>query len=391
MTAARAAVLFLVVAGLGAGGAWWWLARAKPAEPAEKKGGAPIAVTTAPVVQRDVPVRLRANGSVVTLQSVDVRSQITSTVKTVHIREGQFVKAGDLLFSLDARAEEASLKKAQAQVAKDEADLATAKRNLERQQELFRQKFVSQAGLDTVQNQVDTLTGQLAVDQASVESARVALAYTTIRAGIAGRTGAIGVRAGSLVQPTSVVMVNITQVDPITVAFALPQNELAGLQQALAATNLPVEVRPDDGGKTLTGKIIFVDNAVDGSTGTIKVKAEFPNPDARLWPGMLVNVVLSPRTLQNASVVPAQAVQTGPEQRFVYVVGADRKVSSKNVTLAYVDEGAAVVTGIEPGMKVVTEGAQNVRPGSTVAEAGRARAENEVPAAGEGKRKGKGS
>jgi len=381
---ARAVVSSFVVVALAGGGVWWWLARAKAPERSDRKS-APISVVTAPVVQRDVPVRLRANGSVVPLQSVDIRSQITSTVRAVHIREGQFVRAGDKLFSFDARAEEANLRKAEAQVAKDKSDLATARRNLERQQDLFRQKFVSQAGLDTAQNQVDTLVGQLAVDEAGVEAARVARAYTVINASFAGRTGAIGVREGSLVQPVGSVLVNITQVDPIAVAFSLPQAELGGLQQALAAGKLPVEVNFENGGKPLTGRITFVDNAVDGSTGTIKIKAEFPNPDARLWPGMLVTVVLSPRTLQGASVVPAQAVQTGPDTRFVYVVGADKKVSAQNVTLAYVEDGAAVVSGVQPGVRVVTEGAQNLRPGSIVADAPRARAENAIDGAPRGR------
>jgi RND family efflux transporter MFP subunit len=328
MKARRAILGLVMLAALGAGGAWWWNLRAKPAESGERKG-APVSVMTTAVVQRDVPVRLRVNGSVVALQSVDVRAQITSTVKAIHIREGQFVRAGDALFTFDSRAEEAALKKAIAQVQKDETDLATAKRNLDRQQELFRQKFVSQAALDTSQNQVDTLTGQLAVDQAGVEAARVALAYTRINASFAGRTGAIGVRQGSLVQPVGAVLVNITQVDPISVAFALPQAELPSIQRALGAGQLPVEVRLDNGGSPLFGKITFVDNSVDGTTGTIRIKAEFPNADARLWPGMLVNVVLSPRTLQAASVVPAQAVQTGPDKRFVYVVGADPPMSTR--------------------------------------------------------------
>jgi len=380
------AVIVLVVA---ASGFWWW-SRAKTDDSAAKKGGGAVSVVTTTVQSRDVPVRLTANGSVVAVQSVDLRSQVTSTVREVHIKEGQYVKTGDLLVSLDSRAEEANLRKAEAQVEKDRADLANAKRNHERNRELFAQKFLSQAGLDTSQNLVDTLTGQLAVDLAAIESAKVARAYTEIRAPFAGRTGTIGVRAGSLVQPgggnstTTPPLVTVTQIDPITVSFTLPEKELAGLQRAIAAGPVTVTVTLDN--ESIPGKIVFVDNAVDTTTGTIRVKAEFANTNARLWPGMYVVATLSPRTMEKASVVPAQAVQTGPESRFVYVVGEDKKVSSKVVTLAYLEKGIAVVTGVEPGARVVVEGAQNLRPGSTVVEADRTTKGGGSEKKGEGKK-----
>jgi RND family efflux transporter MFP subunit len=298
-------------------------------------------------------------------------------VREVHIREGQAVKAGELLFSLDARTEEANLKKALAQVEKDRADLATANRDLERQRELFTQKFISQAALDVAQNKVDTLKGQLAVDMAAVESMRVARAYTEIRAPFAGRTGMIPVRPGSLVQPTQSSastqppLVTVTQIDPISVTFTLPEQELPTLQQAIRAGGVPVTATSQGGDATFKGRITFVDNAVDTATGTIRVKAEFANGDARLWPGMYVNVELSPRTIANGTVVPAQALQTGPDGRFVYSVGEDNKVIARPVQLAYLEEGFAVVKGLNPGERVVSEGAQNLRPGTTVAEADR--------------------
>lgn len=377
-------VVLLVGAGLAA---WWWLGSSRSNEAQAKRAPAPTPVTTVRAEKRDVPVRLTANGTVTALQSVDLRSQVTSTVKEVHIREGQAVKKGDLLFSLDARADEANIRKAEAQVAKDRADLATATRSLERQRELFRQKFISQSALDAAQNQVDTLQGQLAVDLAALEATRVARGYTEIRAPFAGRTGTIGVRAGSLVQPgaSATALVTVTQIDPIAVSFTLPEKELPGLQQALSAGPVPVTAVPQ-GGEAHQGRITFVDNAVDSATGTIRVKAEFTNPKARLWPGMYVNVELSPRTMAGATVIPAQAVQTGPEKRFVFVVGDDRKVSQHPVTLAHVDEGIAVVEGLQPGARIVVEGAQNLRPGSVVAEAGREGAGT----AQDGPRKGKG-
>jgi RND family efflux transporter MFP subunit len=369
----------LVLATLGVGG-WYLFGNENKARDAQaaKKGPPAFAVVTAKAESRDVPVRVRSNGTVTAVQSVDIRAQVTSTVREVHIREGQNVKHGDLLFSLDSRTEEANLRKAQAQVEKDRADLATAQRNLARNQELFAQKFIAQAALDTVQNSVDTLNGQLAIDTAAVEAARVARAVTEIRAPFAGRTGTIGVRAGSLVQPggtastaTAPALVSITQIDPITVAFTLPETELAGLQQALAAGAVAVSATPQSGGEPHQGRIVFVDNAVDTTSGTIRVKAEFPNPRALLWPGMYVTAELATRTLPAATVVPAQAVQTGPDNRFVYVVGQDGKVASQTVKLAYIEERFAAVSGLAAGSRVVVEGAQNLRPGTAVVEAQR--------------------
>jgi RND family efflux transporter MFP subunit len=266
------AVVAIVVAA-GVVGGWWYSQQEKAPQPAAKGGGAPIPVTLATVERRDVPVRLRANGTVVALQSVDIRAQITSTVREVHIREGQTVARGDLLVSLDARAEEANLKKAEAQVEKDRADLANGQRTLERQHQLFKQKFISQSALDAAENQVETLKGQLAVDLAAVEASRVALANTRIQASFAGRTGAIGVRPGSLVQPNGTVLVTVTQIDPIQVAFTLPEREFPGLQRALASGPVAVEVSQDGGRQTLAGRVNFVDNSVDTATGTIRVKA----------------------------------------------------------------------------------------------------------------------
>ena len=375
----------------GAIAAWWWLgsSRNQEAQGARRAPGA-TPVITAKAESRDVPVRIKANGTVTALQTVDLRSQVTSTVREVHIREGQDVRAGDLLFTLDARNDEANLKKAMAQVEKDRADLATAQRNLARQRELFQQKFISQAALDAVQNQVDTIMGQIAIDQAAAEGARVARAYNEIRAPFAGRTGTIGVRAGSLVQPgaTAAPLVTVTQIDPIAVAFTLPEKELAGLQQALAKGAVDVAVAPQAGEK-FRGRITFVDNAVDTATGTIRLKAEFANPNRALWPGMYVNVEMSARTLAGATVVPAQAVQTGPESRFVYVVGEDRKVSQRPVELAYVEEGFAVVSGVPAGSRVVVEGAQNLRPGGTVTEADRSNPETGGSDGPRGEGKGK--
>jgi len=374
----------LLVAALLAG-SWYWRSREAVVR---TPGAAPLPVLAAVVTPRDVAVRLTANGTVAAVQTVEVRPQLSATVRTVHIREGQFVRQGARLFTLDARSEEANLGRAEAQLAKDRADLANAERNLERQRELFRQRFISQAALDTAQNQVDSLRGQVAVDLAALQASRVTRSFSEITAPIAGRTGAIAVYPGSLVQPSGAPLVTITQVDPIQVSFTLPERELAGLQQALAKGPVAVAVQSEAAGQSaavqggagqagqggaagqaaLRGRVVFVDNAVDTASGTIRLKAEFANPGHRLWPGMFVTVALTPRRLTGALTVPVQAVQTGPEQTFLYVIGADRKASVQPVKVALVQDGVAVIEGAAAGTRVVVEGAQNLRPGSLVSE-----------------------
>jgi RND family efflux transporter MFP subunit len=318
----------------------------------------------------DVPVRLTANGTVTALQSVEVRAQISATIKAVHIKEGQFVKRGERLFSLDVRTEDANLGKTEAQVSKTRADLGNAERNLARQRELFKQKFISQTALDAVQNQVDSLRAQLAADLATVKSSHVTRGFGEIIAPIAGRLGGVSVYPGSLVQPSGAALVSITQIDPINISFTLPERELPALQQALAGGGLEVDARVDEAGQQArSGNLVFIDNAVDSASGTIRLKASFANADGRLWPGMFVTVALSPRTLAGALSIPVQAVQTGPDRKFVYVIGAENKVSAQPIRVLLVQEGRAVIEGVDAGSRVVAEGAQNLRPGSVVSEA----------------------
>lgn len=361
------AVLLVLAA---AAGLWAWFGRQ---EAPKAKGPGVVTVTRATVDAADMPVRLSAHGTVTALQAVEVRAQVSATVKAVHIREGQFVRRGERLFSLDVRAEEANLAKSQAQLAKSRADLANAERNLRRQRELFGQKFISQTALDAVQNQVDSLQAQVAADLATVAASRVAQGFGEIVAPIAGRTGVVAVYPGSLVQPSGPALVGITQIDPINVVFTLPERELPALQQALAdgalAVSAQLEAGADKAAATRQGRLVFIDNSVDAASGTIRLKASFANADGRLWPGMAVTVALSPRTLVDALNVPVQAVQTGPEKKFVYVIGADNKVSAAPVRVLLVQDGRAVIEGVAAGTPVVVEGAQNLRPGSTVSEA----------------------
>mgnify|MGYP002633197160 FL=1 len=347
---------------------------AKPVAPQK------IQIVSAVVKKHDVPIKLTANGTVISQQTVEVRPQLSAIVKTVHIKEGQFVQKGDKLFTLDARTESANLNKAEAQLARSNADFENAIRNLKRQKKLFEQKFISQAALDTAQKDFDSLKGKLDFDKAFVQESLVAHGFTTIIAPISGRTGSIPVHPGSLVQPNiaipgsvtqprSAVLVSITQINPINIRFTLPERKLLTLQQALAKGDVTVSTELDAAGEPLIeGRLIFIDNAVDTQSGSILIKAEFSNQNKKLWPGMFVTVVLTPEVIIDALTVPVQAVQTGPENKFLYVIGKDNKVEQKTIIVRLVQDGIAVVEGATPGTKIVVEGGQNLRPGSTVIE-----------------------
>jgi len=364
------AIAGLVVLALAGWFGWkTWLAP-KPAA----KGPAVTTVSTAVVRQSDVPVEVNANGTVTAMQTVDVRPQVSSTVRTVHIKEGQSVKPGDLLFTLDTRMDEANLAKARAQLMRDQADLSDARRTLARSQELLQRNFISRSAVDTAQAKVDGFEATIRADQAAIEASQVATSYGQIRATIGGRTGVINVFPGSLVTPanttTTPAMVTIAQIAPITVMFTLPERQLAALREALQAGPVTVSAQPNDGNPApVSGKITFVDNTVDPQYGSIRVKAMFPNDEHRLWPGTYANVNATVQVLKNALSVPPQAVVTGPEGRFVYTLQPDSKVARVPVKVVVTTAAAAVVEGLQPGARVVTEGAQNLRPGTLVREA----------------------
>ncbi|ALD92064.1 cation/multidrug efflux system, mebrane-fusion component [Cupriavidus gilardii CR3] len=334
-------------------------------------GAGPVAVTTALARQGDVPLQVSVNGNVTALSTVEVRPQVSSTVRTVHIREGQTVKPGDLLFSLDTRMDEANLARARAQLLRDQADLADARRSLARSEELVARNFISRSAVDTARAKVDALEATVRADQAAIEASRVAVSYGAIRATIGGRTGVINVFPGSLVLPTAAQpMVTIAQIQPIAVTFTLPERQLAALRDALRSGPVPVTAQPNDGNpEPVQGRITFVDNTVDPQYGTIRVKAQFDNEAQRLWPGTYARVEAVVQTLTGVVSVPPQSVVTGPEGRFVYAVQGDGKVRSMPVKMLAATAAAAVVEGVPAGTRVVVEGVQNLRPGSAIREA----------------------
>jgi membrane fusion protein, multidrug efflux system len=373
--ASKAIYTVVAVAGLAiAGGAAWWYqgkAKAGPTQraaaggpPAAGAGGAPALVTIATAMRQDVPVTVEVNGSVVSLNSVDVRAQVSNIVKKVHVTEGQFVRAGEPLFSLDDRADRANLEKAKAQQQRDEATLADLERQYRRSQELLAQNFISKSAADNTLSQVDAQRAAVASDQAAIQSAQVALSYDTIVSPISGRIGAIPMFAGSLAQP-SAIMVTITQLDPIAVSFPVPEGSLQDLLAA-AKTRAPVTAVLANAKEPLRGVLSFVDNTVDPQVGTVKAKAQFANAAQQLWPGQYVTTRISVRTLKDATVIPQAAVITAPNGNIVYVVGKDNAVQPRKIDAQYSFRDLAVVHGVEPGERVVVEGKQNLRAGSRV-------------------------
>lgn len=337
--------------------------------PASAASAPPVSVSIVRATKRDVNVTLEATGTVSALNSVEVRPQVSATIAKVHIREGQFVKAGAPLFTLDARADEVNVTKARAQLAKDQAALADAQRQLVRSRELFAQNFISQGAVDTNQTLVESVAAVVAADKAAIEAAQVNLGYSRIVATTAGRAGAINVFAGSYVQPGGAPLVTITQIDPMAVSFSLPQRNLPDALQILRAGGGSVSAVMPEGTGSLTGKLQFVDNAVDASSGAVKVKAVFDNHEQKLWPGAYVTVRLVIRTLKDAVIVPQASIIQGARGKAVYVVGEDKVAAIRPVeVLESAGATEAVVKGVRPGERVVLDGRQNLRPGSNVSE-----------------------
>jgi len=330
--------------------------------------GGTISVTTVRAQKRDVDVMLETTGTVTALNSVDIRPQVSSVITKVNIREGQFVKAGDALFTLDARNDQVNLAKAQAQLAKDMAALADAQRQLARNRDLLAQNFISQGAVDTSQTLVESQQAVVTADRAAIEAAKVGLGYNRITAPAAGRAGAINVFAGTTVQPGASSLVTITQLDPIAVSFSLPQRNLNDALETMRAGGGKVLALLPEGRRELTGKLQFVDNAVDANSGTVKVKAQFDNAKEALWPGAFVTVRLAVRTLKDATVVPQAAVIQGPRGSIVYTIDAQNKAVARPIELVYASGLDAAITGVQPGEKVVVDGRQNLRTGAAVSE-----------------------
>ena len=367
----KTSLAILVGAALCIGGGIWYFNH----QPADKgkagaagKGGgqAPTSVSVVKPVRQDVPIVLQANGSVTPISSVELHPQTTSTISKVHIKEGQYVKQGELMFTLDARTESANVDKAQAQVLRDRASVQDYERQLRRSNDLLSKNFIAQGAVDTLQSQLDAARALLAADQAALRAAQVDSSYTVLRAPLSGRVGAIGVYPVSMVQPTAS-LTSITQLDPIDVVFTLPESSLSALLSAQKAGEVAVTaLLADAGGKQVNGKLNFIDNAVDPTSGMIKVKARFGNTQTDLWPGQYINTQLTVKTLKDALVIPQNAIITTTAGTLVYTMQADNTAKANLVTRVHAFGLNAVVTGLTGDEQVVVDGKQNLRPGSKV-------------------------
>lgn len=342
----------------------------KPAHAGTKRQAAPtaVAVSTAPVVRRNVPIYLEGIGTVQAFYTVKVTAQVNGQLTQVAFQEGQQVKRGQLLAQIDPRPFQASLDEARAALAKDEAQLADARKDLARYELLEPKKLASQQQVDTQHALVGELKAQIEADQAGVEGAATQLSYTRITAPIDGRTGMRQVDPGNIVHATDANgIVVVTQLQPITAIFTLPESALGAVADAMSRGPVEVAALAQDGKELDRGTVRLIDNQIDPTTGTIRLKAVFPNPKLELWPGQFVNLRLLARTDAHALTIPATALQRGPDGMFVYVVQPDSTVAMQPVTVANDSETLAIITrGLQEGQQVVTSNLFRLQPGAPV-------------------------
>lgn len=369
MTARRMFMTLLASLAIG-GGVYAVVSR--PAPVVEKKGRwaggeGPVPVRVAIAANTDVPVYLEAVGTARALNTVSVQPQVGGKLMEVAFREGQTVTKGQVLARIDPSTYQATLDQAKAKLAQDESQLANAKVDLERYERI--PGAIPVKTVDTQRALVAQLTGQVASSRAAVDAAQLQLSYTSIVAPLTGRTGIRQVDEGNIVAGSGQAIVSITQVQPISVLFNLPQQQLAQVNRATAAAIVSVEAMEADNKTVIdAGQLQVIDNQVDQTTGTVRIKAEFPNADLQLWPGQFVNVRLLIRTLQQVVTVPTAAVQRGPQGPFVYVAAENNRVVMRPVKVPQQDDVRAVLEGeVKAGEKIVTSGFARLKEGTEVA------------------------
>jgi multidrug efflux system membrane fusion protein len=338
-------------------------------EPKGGRGPAAVPVSVATVAQQTVPVRVQAIGNVEPFSTVALKARADGQIVEVGFKEGDEVQKGRVLFKIDPRPFEAALRQAEANHLRDTAQAEQARSQEKRYQELLQKNFISKEAYAQIRTNADTAEAVALASRAALDNARLNLEYCTIRSPIEGYAGRIQIQMGNLVKANDVnPLVIINQVHPIYVNFSLPENRLPEVRKYMAAGQLAVSaLSPGSDKVAATGTLIFVDNAVDPSTGTIKLRARFPNRENALWPGQFVNVSVQLFQQKDAIVVPSQAVQTGPEGQYVYVIGDDMTAELRKIQVQRTDADSAIVaSGLAKGERVVTQGQLRLGPKTRV-------------------------
>jgi len=374
------AVMFAALCAVAYGGWWWWSQGGSAGEgDAKKKGGKgrpALVVKATRAVVKPMPVLIEAVGTVEAENSVQIRAQVPGVLKSVDFKEGDMVKAGQVLFQIDPRTFEASYKQVQAQLARDLAQLENAKVQQDRLEPLLKREFITRQEFDVAVTSTKSLEATVAADRAILEQARIQLDYARIRAPISGRTGALSVKPGNLVPASTgssgIPLVTINSTDPIVVGFSIPERQLEEVRRQQADKGMRIEIVPDRGGPAVAeGKLVFVDNTVTPQTGTVLLKTRVENKQELLWPGQFVNVRVVLRVDPEAVVVPEVAVQPGQDGPFVYLIDADNKVRVQPVKVARQLGGDVVIAeGVKGGDLIITDIPQALTPGATVQVAG---------------------
>jgi multidrug efflux system membrane fusion protein len=333
---------------------------------AKPQSAAPVRIAT--VTSRTMPVELQAIGNVEAISTVSIKAQISGQLMRLHFKEGDFVKKGQLLFTIDRAPFEAALRQAEGTLAKDEAQSLNSKLDAERYQGLGREGVVSKQQVDAAGATANAMAASVSADKAAVETAKINLEYTSIYSPINGRTGSVGVKEGNLVKANDVpILVTINQIEPIYVSFAIPEQQLAELKQYSNTKSLNVDAAPQGSTQHFQGRLTFIDNSVDLTTGTIKLKATFENAAHVLWPGQFADVNLTLKSQPNAIVIPTAALQTSQSGTYVYVINQDLTAKQQPVKVGWnVGEDTVIASGLQPGQRVVTDGQLRLTPGAKV-------------------------
>jgi len=337
---------------------------------AKSKAPPGVPVVTAQVVRKPMPVKLQAIGNVEPYTSVSIKSRIDGQIVAVRFQDGQDVRQGQLLFELDPRALEAQVKQLEANVMRDKVLVANDQAKEKRYSDLLDKGFISADAYNQIKTDLDAAQANVQANLAALEAARVQLSYTRITAPIGGRAGKIMIQMGNVVKANdTAALVTINAVVPIYVSFAVPEQSLPEIRRFMAKAPLVVHASPaGDASTQADGQLTFVDNAVDAQTGTIRLRATFPNKDHMLWPGQFANVTLTLSQQPDAIVIPSQALQNGPKGQYVYVVQPDQSAEMRSVTLDRTDGLEAVIaSGLNEGETVVTSGQIRLTPGAKVA------------------------